>query len=113
MKIDKIKDVIAERRFKKTGSSDLVVVRIGKPEKFTESEDFYCPYEIIGVGKGKIRYAGGVDSAQALLLALKMIGADLYTSKEIEPGHLVWEGSKKGDLGFPVPSSISDLIPRD
>jgi hypothetical protein len=113
MKIDKIKDVIAERRFQKIGSPDLVVVRIGKPEKFPESDDFYCPYEIIGIGKEGIRYAGGVDTAQALLLAFKMIGADLYTSKEVTPGGLVWEGSKKGDLGFPVPGSISDLIPRD
>ncbi len=49
---------------------------------------------------------------QALLLALKRVGADLYTSAEAKAGLLTWEaGSSKSDLGFPVPDSIRDLAP--
>ena len=83
---------------------------IGKPEKFPDADDYYCPYQIVGVGNERVRYAGGIDAVQALELTLKMIGTDLYTSGEAQSGALSWMGgSKKGDLGFPVPDGLRDL----
>jgi len=111
MILKKIKEVIATRKLYSADRSKRVIVKIGKPEKFPDSSDYYCPYQIIGLGNEKARYAAGVDAVQALQLALKMIGADLYTSKEARIGSLVWEGGCKGELGFPVPDSISDLAP--
>ena len=88
-----------------------VTVLVGKPEKFPDAEDYYCPYQILGLGNERVRRAGGVDAVQALELALKMIGTDLYTSKESQSGELSWSGGKKGDLGFPVPDVLRDLAP--
>lgn len=41
-----------------------------------------------------------------------MVGAELYCSDEYEGGRLTWDcGTVKGDLGFPVPPSIQDVLP--
>lgn len=82
-------------------NGDKVTVLIGKPEPYPDGQDFYCPYQILGIGSERVRYASGIDSAQALLLALKKIGADLNCSREAEAEQLSWMGA--GDLGFPKP----------
>jgi hypothetical protein len=108
-----LKDVgiqIATRELQVKGKKAMVV--IGKPEKFSEGDDYYCPYQIVGLGNELVRYAGGADAVQALELALKMIGSDLYTSPEAQAKQITWVGGEKpGDLGFPLPSSIADLAP--
>lgn len=111
MKIDSLGEIIAERKLNIVGDEHRkLIVKIGKPQTFPDSLDYYCPYQIIGLGKEKIRYAGGIDAVQALILALKMIGADLYTSKESVEGKLRWEGDEKGNLGFPYPDTTRDLV---
>lgn len=100
MRLESIGTVIANREFI-LDKIKKVSVQIGKPEKFQNSEDYYCPYQIVGVGDGKIRHAGGIDSIQALLLALKKIGTDLSSLDVYKTGDLKWEGGEKGDLGFP------------
>lgn len=111
MKLDKIETIVATRNLMLAGSRRIIIF-LGKPEKFPDSDDYYCPYQIIGLGAEKVRYAGGIDAVQALQLALNMIGADLYTSAESKNGELSWEGGKKGELGFPVPDTIRDLLPQ-
>jgi hypothetical protein len=88
-----------------------VTVVIGKPEKFPEGEDYYCPYQIVGMGDGQVRYAGGIDAVQALQLALQMIGVDLYTSQDARSGRLSWHAGSPGELGFPVPDSMRNSAP--
>ncbi|HEY0105574.1 MAG TPA: hypothetical protein VGB91_05770 [Rhizomicrobium sp.] len=100
--------IIAERELS-TPDGLRVIARLGKPRQFPSSEDFYCPYQILGVGSQSVRRAGGVDAMQALQLALKMIGADLYTSDEYATKRISWNDSR--DLGFPVPDSIQDILP--
>lgn len=89
-----------------------IEVRLGKPEPCPDGIDWYCPHQTVGLGSGRVRYAIGVDTVQALVLALSMVGAELYTSPEYEAGRLNWDGGAvKGDLGFPVPESIRDVLP--
>lgn len=109
--INKVETIIATRELILSDGKEVSVI-IGKPEKFPDSDDYYCPYQVIGIGKGNVRYAGGIDSVQALLLTLNMIGADLYTSKEAKAGILSWKGGAKGDLGFPLPEVLRDLKER-
>lgn len=100
MKFTNVGTIIAVRELDLHGGGK-VTVTIGKPEKFPDAEDYYCSYQIIGIKRSSVRYAGGVDAVQALELALKMIGADLYTSDEARAGALSWKGNDEGDLGFP------------
>lgn len=109
MQLKSIGIEIARRELDANGAR--VSVAIGKPEKFPDADDYFCPYQVTGIGNGKVRYAGGVDAVQALLLALKMIGADLYTSKEAQAKQLSWSAGENGNLGFPVPDSLQDLVP--
>jgi hypothetical protein len=93
--------VIARRELKLRYGK--ITVLIGKPEPFPDGSDYYCPYQIIGLGTERVRRAGGIDSIQALHLALEMIGADLHASPEAQTGELSWECGENGNLGFPVP----------
>jgi uncharacterized protein DUF6968 len=52
------------------------------------------------------------DAIQALLHALEMIGAEIYTSEEHRSGRLVWSDGWKG-YGFPVSGRIRDLLVGD
>ena len=109
MKLNDVGSAIATRALK-LRSGVNVIVSIGRPEKFPDSVDYYCPYQIRGIGDEHVRYARGVDGVQALELALKKIGADLYTSREAQSKELIWNGGE--NLGFPVPDALSDLPPQ-
>jgi hypothetical protein len=55
------------------------------------------------------RGAHGVDAVQALDLALKMVGAVLYTHAAWKAARLTWLGGR--NLGFPVTDNLRDLVP--
>jgi hypothetical protein len=94
----KLGKVIAERVLTSPQLRKRVKVRIGAPRK-TKALDFIAPYQILGIGDEKVRYAAGVDSVQALELGFKMIGADLHSRhKDIEFELFGEKGS-----GFPKP----------
>lgn len=101
MKLDKVTDVIAVRELRanlRAGESGLVSVIIGRPKQFPDSDAWYCPYQIIGLGSGRVKYGAGVDAVQALQLVMPMIGVDLFALKQQYECTLVWD---EDDLGFP------------
>ena len=103
--------VIAERELD-SADGRTVQVLIGQPQPFPEEGgDYYCPFQITGIGNDMVMHLAGVDSVQALLLALKMIGARLYTSDEGRAGTLTWLEHR--NLGFPVVPYLQDLVPTD
>ena len=110
MKLKTVGVIIATREIDIDGNRK-VLVTIGTPREFPEGGNYFCPYQISGMGNGRVRYAGGADSVQALELALQVIGTDLYTSAEFKADRLRSEGRR--NLGFPVPATISDLVPKD
>jgi hypothetical protein len=104
---------IAERilKIRRGGTEIEVPVQIYAPARDATSA-WSCTYEI-GWPEAPRRFSsGGIDSMQALLLALQMIGAELYSSKHHDAGELVWE-REGGGYGFPVPRTISDLLVGD
>lgn len=64
--------------------------------------DYYCPYQIAGVGSGKVKYAAGIDAFQAIQLAMQRIGTDLSVLNRECGGKLRWEGDEDGGLGFSI-----------
>ncbi len=111
IKLDNVGVVIASRELT-LEDGQKVEVLIGKPEPCPDGTDWYCPYQKLGVGLKGVKCAIGADSVSALIRALTMVGAELYTSDEYEAGRLTWDcGATKGDLGFPVPETIRDVLP--
>jgi hypothetical protein len=82
-----------------------VEVRIFVPEK--GPMDWSCRYEIGWPGRTRVFRAYGIDSAQALVLATFMIGAELYCSPYHASGQLTRDG-KAGNYGFPLSSGVRD-----
>jgi hypothetical protein len=82
-------EVIAERRTvfeAATVSRSDVTIRIGRPILHIEPprESWVCPIQIHGVGDGRVMGIFGVDTMQALLLAVHTIPAILgYYVREV------------------------------
>ncbi len=71
-----------------------------------------CRYDV-GWPEGTRSYAGwGVDSVQALVVTLGMIGAELYSSNYHKSGDLFWNSPGSG-YGFPVAPTLRDLLQGD
>lgn len=87
-----------------------VEVRIFAPQ-ITES-DWSCRYEIDWPHAQRAFQAHGLDAMQALILALQMIGAEIYASAYHQDGGLFWE-RPGGGYGFPTPPGFSDLLVGD
>jgi hypothetical protein len=112
MKLDNVGDIAASRELMLDGEQ-MVQILIGKPERLPDHDDWYCSHQIVGIGSGEVKRIWGVDSVQALVLSLQMVGAQLYCSAEYAAGRLSWEcGAVKGDLGLPVPENIRDVLPK-
>jgi hypothetical protein len=104
--------VIATRllKIRNATSEHPVQIRISAPEQ--KDIAWSCGYEIDWPEGVEKRAAWGADSAQAVLLAFQMIGADLYTSSYHKAGKLVF-GAPDAGYGFPVPSSLRPFLVGD
>jgi hypothetical protein len=87
-----------------------IPIRIQAPEK--AKVDWICRFEI-GWPEGTVeRWGAGSDAVQALLIALQMIGAEIYASQYHSSGRLEWLAPGRG-YGFPVSNNIRDLLVGD
>jgi hypothetical protein len=84
-----------------------IAIRLYKPEK--REKDWSCRYEI-DWPEGQRAFASiGFDALQALVLALQMIGAEIYSSEYHREGRLRAYDGDEG-YGFPVAASLRDLL---
>ena len=104
--------IVATRSLKlRDGSADVKIpIRIFAPEK--NDNDWSCRYEIDWPEGTEVMKAWGLDSVQAIILALQMIGADIYTSTYHKSGKLMFEAPVRG-YGFPVPDSLRHMLIGD
>jgi hypothetical protein len=77
-----------------------------------QDRNWSCRFEIGWPTGARVKDAHGVDAVQALLLALQMIGTDLYSSNEHAEGRLRWE-TKGAGYGFPVPKNLKNMLVGD
>ena len=106
MELTTIGQVIATRRIRSEGANGTnYLVKIGLPQQFPDSTDYYCPVQVISEpdNQGEVLYSAGIDSVQALQLGMKLAGGILFRLNQNCGGKLRWEGDENGDLGLPVP----------
>jgi hypothetical protein len=95
----------------RSGAPDVdVVVSIHWPEP--RENGWFADWSIGWPGRERKGSAGGDDAIQAMLVALNMVGTELYCSAEHEAGRLDWPDGWSG-YGFPVPNVIRDLLSGD
>lgn len=87
-----------------------LTVRIFRP--MVAQASWECPWQIEWPDRTRTNSGHGVDSMQAVLHAMQMVGSELYASEEHRSGHLTWKEGYSG-YGFPVPARIRDLLLRD
>lgn len=104
--------IFATRSLKITGGEKDadVLINIYAPER--ARVDWVCRYEISWPEGMAERQAAGIDAVQAVIHALQMIGAELYTSTQHKAGRLEWLAPGRG-YGFPVANNIHDLLVGD
>ena len=104
--------MIASRllRLKGTESDTEIPIRIFTPEQ--DGDAWSCRYEIDWPEGTQSMTSWGMDSIQVLLLALNMIGADIYSSAYHKSGMLMLEAPGQG-YGFPLPASLRHLLRGD
>jgi Domain of unknown function (DUF6968) len=84
-----------------------IAIRLFKPE---ESDGAWiCRYEIDWPSRKQSSFAAGIDSIQALLLALQRIGVEIYTSAYHQTSSLKWFEQMQG-YGFPIAHNLRDLL---
>lgn len=106
MKLESVGEVIADRKLTLTREGQQPVeiqVLMGKPQKFPDHSDFYCPYQIKSPVREKVMAIGGVDAFQAMQLAMDTIGVELEVISQDFGGKIIWDAGGQGDLGFPPP----------
>jgi hypothetical protein len=101
--LDDVGDVIAERKLSVVGNPSLTgIVRMGRPQPLPGAvgDDSFCPIQIVGIGSERVTYAAGVDTFQAIQLAMKKISLELFTLRRDYGYECRWEGDDSGS-GFP------------
>ncbi|WP_336486451.1 DUF6968 family protein [Methylobacterium nigriterrae] len=101
--------IIAERiiYFLESNAKKAISIKISIPE--SDGSSWVCHYEIDWPDHPRKSFAAGIDSVQALHLALQKIGIDIYMSKYHQTGNLYWESPNNG-YGFPIPKDGCDLL---
>ncbi|PLY39640.1 hypothetical protein CSZ94_25325 [Janthinobacterium sp. ROICE36] len=80
LKINEIDIVVASREFEfrlEDGSTETYSVRVGMPYERDDGFDWCCPYELGTASSRRLRCAFGIDSIQALELAMKIIKVEI------------------------------------
>jgi hypothetical protein len=80
----------------KDGHVLRVEASVGEPVEVTRGE-WRCAFRIADAGRENVQYAHGVDSIQALILALEGIRGAIAAIG----GECSWEGGEPGESGFP------------
>ena len=93
----KPEQIIAERRMTLNtgpGNTTEVKVALSRPMKSANEAEYACSVQILGLGDEKTRSIYGVDSMQALQLALRFASQMLEDHRK----NLRWLGNE--DIGF-------------
>ncbi|MFY0527393.1 DUF6968 family protein [Archangium gephyra] len=99
--------IMAERRFESAGGSGpRASIRVRAPVKDSRTGNYKCSVEWVHSGEKELFELWGIDSMQALQLAIRAAG-DLVKGAE---GDLRWVGSDDGYLGFP--RTYPEFLPK-
>jgi hypothetical protein len=92
------------------GTMQDVPVRLFWP--ISDDKAWDCRWEIDWPDGPRTNSGRGVDAIQALINAMTMIGAEIYSSEAHKAGVLSWSDDWRG-YGFPVTANLRDMLAGD
>lgn len=99
--------ILAERRFESPESSaPRATIRVRAPARDSRTGNYRCSVEWVHSGEKELFELWGIDSMQALQLALQAAGELVNGYKQ----RLRWVGSDDGYLGFP--RTYPEFLPK-
>jgi hypothetical protein len=103
--------IVAERILEWRGAQGAkpIHVKIFVPQRTNQA--WTCTYAIDWPDGEKEKTASGIDAMQALMIALQMIGSEIYTSRYQKDGSVTFAGSN--GCGFPVPPTLRHLLTQE
>lgn len=104
--------IIATRVLKlRRAEGDIdIPIRIFAPQP--AEIDWSCTVEIDWPDEKTSMAIKGLDGIDAMMLALRIVGTEIYASDYHESGQLEWYELGKG-YGFPVPNNMRDVLIGD
>ena len=106
MRLDTIGEVIATRQLNVVDEPNTeIVVKIGKPQP-TGHNDYCCPIQVTGIGKEYVHGIVGIDSVQAIELAMRFLGSELQHLNTQHQGRIRWRDAPTGWFGFPIDTKV-------
>jgi len=107
MQFDSIGEVIATRQLNLVGEPDReILVKIGRPE--LSEHDYCCRVQVSGIGSERVHGIFGIDSVQALELAMRFLGSELQRLNTQHEGRVRWGDARKGWFGFPIDTKVNE-----
>jgi Protein of unknown function len=100
--------VIASRTLTMEVDGRDVAVPVTLYAPVDKTDHWCCEFEIGWPDKPKLGRGNGIDTVQALLIALEMVGINLYSSDPHKQGRLKWD-EPHGGYGFPLNSALRQL----
>jgi hypothetical protein len=102
--------IIAERTLNLDYGDRKIGISLSLPE--LDDGSWFCTYAIQWPDGERSVKVGGVDSMQALVCAMQLLGAEIYASNYHKAGRLSLEG--QSGYGIPVPRHFrADLVGDD
>jgi hypothetical protein len=107
---------VTERDASRIVAGRLLTMKVGRRDvevpvtvyaPVDKGDHWRCDFTIGWPDKPRHGHGNGIDSAQALLIALQFVGLELYVSKAHKAGKLKCPGRRAG-YGFPLPRTIRD-----
>lgn len=88
-------NIFLERHFAVDDQEGAAVLRVGRPVEHPDG-DWVCPFQIAGLGDDQVYEAAGIDSLQALTMALQMARSRLESYRRSQ--RITWLDAD--DLGI-------------
>jgi hypothetical protein len=100
--------IMASRMLTMQVDGDEVEVPVSIYLPIDKHDHWSCDYEIGWPDRRRRGKANGIDAVQALLIAMQMVGIELYTSEAHKSGNLKLD-EPGGGYGFPLSYGVRDL----
>lgn len=100
--------IVSKTLYWNSGTS-IIPIQIDIQKPCADRNLWRCRYDVDWPEGLRVFHSCGSDALQALVHALQMIGAEIYSSSYHQSGRLS-AGTGEAGYGFPVANSIRDLL---